>query len=115
MANITATREKRLARNQAMRETNQRIDSENAKRPFRPMTGYAMTPTPTRKAARMTSDREAQSGNWWSYMGYSCTVEHGISYACPALKLRGYANDLQLHRAIKRAVAKRVKAETNGR
>jgi hypothetical protein len=53
------------------------------------------------------SGREAQVGDWWSYMGYSCTSRGGLSYDCPALKLYGYRNDLQLHRAVKREVIKR--------
>lgn len=53
------------------------------------------------------TERNAQSGDWWEYMGYACTSRGGLSYSCPALKLYGYANDLQLHRAIKREVNKR--------
>jgi hypothetical protein len=33
----------------------------------------------------------------------------GISYQCPALKMYGYRNDLELQRAIKRELNKRDK------
>ena len=39
--------------------------------------------------------------------GYQMVCDHGISYSCPALKLRGYRDDLALVRAIRRELKKR--------
>ena len=41
------------------------------------------------------------------YKGYSLYCDHGISYSCPALKERGYRDDLALMRAVRRVLKKR--------
>jgi hypothetical protein len=40
-----------------------------------------------------------------TYAGYEMYC-FGISYCCPALKLRGYADDLALRKAMRRVIQK---------
>ena len=50
----------------------------------------------------MARKRRKNSSPFWQYRGYACQMTSGASYACPGLKLYGYATPTQLERAINR-------------
>ena len=69
-----------------------------------------MKPTTHEREDEMSATERKMIGNWWEYMGYSCGDGGTFSYSCPALKLHGYQNPTSLESAVRREVAKRVKA-----